>query len=133
MHVPIKNTPDVGDLVSFPTTFDDDDTITIEGVAVELADVGDPDEIPAKAFLDQNHPNPFNPSTIIRYGLPSGMSVRLNVYTLMGEPVRVLFDGRQEAGIYYYDLSADDLPSGTYFYRMETPEGMLTRRMTVAK
>jgi hypothetical protein len=133
-RVTVQDTPEVdSDLRTFPTTFDDIDTITLGEVAVQLADVGDPDEIPAKAFLDQNYPNPFNPSTVIRYGLPNAMNVRMSIHTLLGEPVRLLFDGRQEAGIYYYDCSAEELPSGTYFYRLETPDGMLTRRMTVAK
>jgi hypothetical protein len=91
------------------------------------------DELPSKPFLDQNYPNPFNPSTMIRYGLPSDMRARMTVYTLLGKPIKVLFDERQASGIHYYDFSAADLPSGVYFYRLETPGGTLTRRMTISK
>jgi hypothetical protein len=130
-HVTIRNTPDVGDLRKFQTTFDGETiTLTLDDVS---SVVGDMDELPSKPFLDQNYPNPFNPSTMIRYGLPSDMRARMTVYTLLGKPIKVLFDERQESGVHYYDFSAADLPSGVYFYRLETPGGTLTRRMTISK
>jgi hypothetical protein len=88
---------------------------------------------PERMFLDQNFPNPFNPTTMIRYGVPVETNVKLTIYTLLGTPIRILVDERQEAGIYEYDFSALDLPSGAYFYRLQTPLGTLTRRMTVSK
>ncbi|MBS1911620.1 MAG: T9SS type A sorting domain-containing protein [Bacteroidetes bacterium] len=89
--------------------------------------------IPARVFLDQNYPNPFNPSTLIRFGLPEGSYVRLTIHTLLGTPVKVVVDGWQDAGVYVLDFSAQDLPSGVYFYRLETDFGTLTRRMTISK
>ncbi len=90
-------------------------------------------EIPNRMFLDQNYPNPFNPSTMIRYGVPSETMVRLTVHTLLGNEIKVLVDERQEAGTYMFDFAALDLPSGAYFYRLQTPLGTLTRRMTISK
>ncbi|MCE7933375.1 MAG: T9SS C-terminal target domain-containing protein [Chlorobi bacterium CHB2] len=89
--------------------------------------------VPERLFLDQNFPNPFNPTTMIRYGIPVETNVKLTIYTLLGTPIRVLVDERQEGGIYEYDFSAIDLPSGAYFYRLQTSLGTLTRRLTVSK
>jgi hypothetical protein len=130
-HITKQNTPDVGDVKKFPATYDGGNTVTIQ--LATTVGVDDIDEIPEKPFLDQNYPNPFNPSTIIRYGLADASPVRLTVHTLLGNQVRVLLDQRQDAGVYYYDFSAVDLPSGIYFYRLQTPAGTLTRRMTVTK
>lgn len=97
------------------------------------ADIRGEAPAPERLFLDQNFPNPFNPTTMIRYGVPVETNVKLTIHTLLGTPVRILVDERQEAGIYEYDFSALDLPSGAYFYRLQTPLGTLTRRMTVSK
>jgi len=90
-------------------------------------------EIPDRLFLDQNYPNPFNPTTMIRYGLPSETHVRLTVHTILGTQIKTLIDETQAAGTYVFDFAALDLPSGSYFYRLQTPMGTLTRRMTISK
>jgi hypothetical protein len=61
------------------------------------------------------------------------MRARMTIYTLLGKPIKVLFDERQDAGVHFYYFSAADLPSGVYFYRLETTGGTLTRRMTISK
>ena len=70
--------------------------------------------------LEQNYPNPFNPSTKINYNLPSGSLVKLNVYNILGQEVEILFYGFQNAGKHYEIFNAHNLPSGIYFYRLET-------------
>lgn len=102
-------------------------TAPVSAVAAES------DEIPTRMFLDQNFPNPFRPSTMIRYGLPGGSRVRLTVHTLIGSRIRVLVDQWQDAGVYTFDLVANDLPPGAYFYRLQTDYGTVTRRMIVAR
>lgn len=88
---------------------------------------------PARLFLEQNYPNPFNPSTMIRYGVPNSMRVKLTVHTLLGSQIRVLVDQWQDAGTYTFDFVAADLPSGAYFYRLQTDMGTITRRMIISK
>jgi len=90
-------------------------------------------DAPATAFLDQNFPNPFNPSTRIRYGNPIAGRVVLTVYSLVGRPVVTLVDGWHEPGTYGVEFVASELPSGVYFYRLHTDAGTITRRMTVSK
>lgn len=135
-HVPKANTPDVGNLRSFPTLFDEaSGTVTIQNVleTPETSGIGEYATMPEKTFLDQNYPNPFNPTTLIRYGLPNESRVRLTVHSLLGTQLSVMVDQVQEAGVYTYDFSAQDLPSGIYFYRLQTDMGTFTRRMTVSK
>jgi hypothetical protein len=105
--------------------------ITLEQV-LNAASV-DANELPTRLFMDQNYPNPFNPSTMIRYGLPAGTNVKLSIHSLLGNEIKVVLDGWQDAGTYTLDLSAQDLPSGVYFYRLQTEIGTLTRRMTISK
>jgi hypothetical protein len=106
--------------------------VTLEKVLL-AADAAKTSAIPSKLFLDQNYPNPFNPSTMIRYGLPVQSNVKITVHTLLGNQLKVALDGVQDAGTYTFDFSAEDLPSGIYFYRLQTDMGTLTRRMTISK
>lgn len=76
-------------------------------------------EIPEKFSLQQNYPNPFNPSTTIRYSVPAESRIKITVYNLLGEEVRVLFDASVRAGNYETVFNAGNLSSGVYFYSLE--------------
>jgi hypothetical protein len=133
-HIEKDGTPPVGNLRSFPAFFDEaEGEIRIEEVLATTTAVGVVDGVPAKLVLEQNYPNPFNPSTLIRYGLPANTRVKLTVHTLLGNQIKVLVDETQDAGFYVYDFAALDLPSGAYFYRLQTSTGSLTRRMVLSK
>ncbi len=104
-----------------------------------LTDVGVGDT-PADPFrLEQNHPNPFNPRTTISFDLPRGMPVTLNVYDLAGRLVVVLLDdlmasaGRNEVVWRGRDQAGRQLPSGTYFYRLEAGGYVEKKRMTMLR
>ena len=79
------------------------------------------DNLPKTYELLGNYPNPFNPSTTIRYALPSPSRVKLTVFTLLGQRVSEVVNEDQDAGIYDYRLNelAEDRSSGLYFYRMD--------------
>jgi hypothetical protein len=83
--------------------------------------------------LAANFPNPFNPATTIEFSLEAPAQVRLLVYDLLGREVQRLLDAPLEAGVHQVRFEAGDLPSGTYFYRIETPQSSLVRRMTLLK
>jgi hypothetical protein len=74
--------------------------------------------VPAGFVLEQNSPNPFNPSTTIRYGLPVRAQVTMTVFNALGQQVALLRDGMQDAGFHDVRFDARGLPSGVYFCRM---------------
>ncbi len=83
--------------------------------------------------LEQNFPNPFNPSTSIRYTLPRSARVDLEVFNILGERVSRLVREEQARGGHQTTFDAGGLPSGIYFCRLRTAEGVLTRRMVLAR
>ncbi|MDZ4698577.1 MAG: T9SS type A sorting domain-containing protein [Rhodothermales bacterium] len=80
-----------------------------------------------------NYPNPFNPTTTIRFALADAQSIRLRVFDAVGREVRVLIDGALEAGVYDVEFQAGDLASGLYLYRLETEAGVQVRPMILMK
>ena len=72
---------------------------------------------PGRFELFDNYPNPFNPSTIIRYGLPERSKVRLQIYDMLGRAIETLVDQEQEARFFEYTWRAH-VPSGIYFCRL---------------
>lgn len=90
-------------------------------------------ELPSQFALSQNYPNPFNPATNISYTLKSDGKVRLTVYDLLGREVAVLVNGVQNAGTYTVTFSGLDLPSGIYFYNLESSGGSFAKKMALVK
>ena len=89
--------------------------------------------IPAAFVLEQNHPNPFNPSTTIRYGLPSRSRVSLTVFTVLGQKVAELVNGEEEAGYHEVKFDAGSLASGVYFYRLQAGYFVEARRLLLLR
>jgi len=85
------------------------------------------------AELEQNFPNPFNPSTIIRYHLSEPSYVRLDIFDLVGTRVATLVDEPKEQGSYDVLFNADNLASGIYLYRIFTDQHVQTRKMLLIK
>jgi hypothetical protein len=83
--------------------------------------------------LAQNHPNPFNPSTVINYQLPMNSVVTLKVYDAIGREVATLVNGMQEAGEHAASFNASHLPSGLYFYSLQTKNFNATKKMLLVK
>ncbi len=94
----------------------------------------------AKEFeLSQNYPNPFNPSTTIKYELGKVETVNLSIYDVSGQLVRTLVNNaRQSAGSFsvIWDGKSDIgsvMPSGVYFYRLQTETASMARKMVMIK
>ncbi len=83
--------------------------------------------------LDQNYPNPFNPSTTIRYTLARRGQVSLDVYNVVGELVRNLVRGTQEAGSYQLRFDGSNLASGVYFCRLVAGGAVQTKRLMLLR
>ncbi|HEX9657567.1 MAG TPA: T9SS type A sorting domain-containing protein [Bacteroidota bacterium] len=88
---------------------------------------------PADFELNQNYPNPFNPTTTISYRLQVGGTVLLRVYSMTGEDVAVLVNELQSAGEHSVTFDAGDLPSGTYFYRLQLGKFAQTKKLVVLR
>ncbi len=89
--------------------------------------------LPAAAVLDQNAPNPFNPSTTIRFATAAAGHVSLVVFDLRGRRVAALVDGPRPAGEHAVAFDGRGLASGTYVYRLVTRDRTLTRTMQLVK
>ena len=83
--------------------------------------------------LAQNYPNPFNPNTNIKFSLTEPGNVKLIIYNLLGEKVKVLVDEFRQPGTFETTFNASRLSSGTYFYRLETPNYVDVKKMLLLK
>jgi hypothetical protein len=92
-----------------------------------------PSEVAGTFELDQNFPNPLNPSTIIVYSLPAAGDVTLRVFDVLGREVTTLVQGSKQAGKHTIEWNAQGLSSGVYFYRLEAGNHVATRKMVVLK
>jgi hypothetical protein len=90
--------------------------------------------IPVTFNLYQNFPNPFNPSTTIKYDLPKDVSVNIRIYDLLGREVAVLAkDEFKKAGRYEINWNASNMASGVYIYRIEAGDYKSTKKMVLIK
>jgi len=88
---------------------------------------------PSHFALGQNYPNPFNPSTQIEFRIPETGNVKLAVYNLVGEEVALLVNGQVEAGVHEVTFNADNLPSGAYFYKLQSGSKVEVKKMLLTK
>jgi hypothetical protein len=103
------------------------------------SDVGDGGQrLPAQFSLEQNQPNPFNPTTTIAFALPKAADVTIEVYNVLGQKVRTLLDNHLPAG--YHSVVFDgrdgqnaELASGVYLYRIKTDTHTDAKKMILMK
>jgi hypothetical protein len=88
---------------------------------------------PTDFSLGENYPNPFNPTTEIRFQIPEFSKVTLKIYDLLGKEVATLVNETKPAGDYTVQWNASGFASGTYIARLTTPNGVFTRRMALIK
>ena len=88
---------------------------------------------PTDFVLEQNYPNPFNPSTSIKYGVAVKSHIVMKVFNALGSEVAILINEEKPAGSYEVELDAANLPSGIYFYRLQTGDFIETKKMMLLK
>jgi len=94
--------------------------------------------LPNKIYLYQNHPNPFNPVTTLRYNLPEDALVDIIIYDLMGRIVNNLVSSQQNAGYKSIQWNATNntgqpVSAGLYFYTIQAGEFTQTKKMILLK
>jgi beta-galactosidase len=90
-------------------------------------------QIPKQYLLMQNYPNPFNPVTEIRFQLPESTIVKIMLFNLRGQLIRKLINEERSAGEHQIFLNAHGLPSGIYFYEMNTENFRQSRKMVLIR
>ena len=95
--------------------------------------ISDDAPIASRYELGQNYPNPFNPITHIRFNIPETGNTKLTVFNMMGEAVANLVNGVVSAGGHTVSWNAANMPTGVYFYRMESGNFTQTRKLLLVK
>ena len=121
---------DLADLRTVPLA------VTTDGSGHFTLSLGGSAALPQQFALGANYPNPFNPSTIIPYQLPTTMHVRLEVFNILGQQLATLVAGERSGGVHTARWDATDaagqaLAAGVYFYRLSGDGVHVTRRMVL--
>ena len=95
--------------------------------------ISDDAPIASRYELGQNYPNPFNPITHIRFNIPETGNTKLTVFNMMGETVANLVNGVVSAGGHTVSWNAANMPTGVYFYRLESGNFTQTRKLLLVK
>jgi len=111
------------------------DIVGEEMVTTFVAQGPNGDAVPTGFSLYDNYPNPFNPTTIIRYQIPAGSNVSIRVFDMLGREVGTLLNEYKNAGIGFvqFDASRYHISSGVYFYRIQAGQYVQTKKMILVK
>ncbi|MDP2364265.1 MAG: T9SS type A sorting domain-containing protein [Ignavibacteria bacterium] len=102
--------------------------INVTGVDEELVGLR-----PETFALYSNYPNPFNPTTKIRYAISQTAFTSLKVYSILGQEVATLINEEKTPGVYEVNFSGLNLTSGTYIYKLQSGDFTVTRKMLLLK
>ena len=86
-----------------------------------------------KNYLYQNFPNPFNSTTTIKYSLTENTNIKLKLYDILGNELKILDEGWRKSGEYSIEISTDKLTSGVYFYQLISDKNTITRKFLLLK
>jgi hypothetical protein len=125
-----------GELVGW-ASFQDKNNVLMGVNLVGFKDVGDID-FPGPPVADSfeligNYPNPFNNGTVIQYNVPEPGQVQITVHDILGREVMELYNGGTSPGLHEVRFEAGSLASGLYFYRMQSPGGIQSKKMLLVK
>ena len=81
----------------------------------------------------QNYPNPFNPVTVIKFDIQKSSDVKISIYNILGQEVKILVNKNMQPGEYKVAFDASDLASGVYFYKLESSSYTETKKMVLIK
>ncbi|MGB5530662.1 MAG: T9SS type A sorting domain-containing protein [Ignavibacteriaceae bacterium] len=103
-------------------------TSPFEPVSVEKVTIQ-----PTEFLLLNNYPNPFNPSTKIKYSIPQTSNLVIKVFDILGNEIETLVNEEKPAGTYELTWNAVNLPSGVYFYQLKAGSFINTKKMVLIR
>ncbi len=106
---------------------------TVLNVVMGSNYIGDTDHLPGVFEIKQNYPNPFNPLTKINYTIPKRTFVTLKIYDLLGNLIESLVNEEKSTGKYEIIFNGSNLPSGIYFYQMQSGKFISTKKLILLK
>ena len=89
--------------------------------------------IPDNYVIERPYPNPFNPTTTVKFGLPEDAEVTLRIYDLNGRMIDELTQGYKTAGYHSFQWNADNLASGVYFVNLISKDFVSTQKLMLLK
>ncbi len=101
--------------------------------AVSVNEFGKKSEPLGTVQLFHNYPNPFNPTTVINFSLPTSQNIKIEVFNVLGEKVSTLINKPMSAGIHKYEFNASKLNSGLYLYRLTAENFVQVKKMMLLK
>ncbi|NQT34861.1 T9SS type A sorting domain-containing protein [bacterium] len=111
-----------------------DNPLVVSARCISLLRIEDGRSLKTREFsLHQNFPNPFNSTTTIRYSLPYPSYVSLQVYNLSGQLINTLFEGYRQAGFHSAKLTANNLPTGLYFVRLNASDKVFMQKVMLIR
>lgn len=111
----------------------DGEEIIINDNSINKLVVNITETLPVTYNLEQNFPNPFNPTTTIRFAIPEANIVTLKVYNTIGEEVATLVNEKKEIGSYSINFNSSNLASGIYLYKLQAGDFVQTKKMILMK
>ncbi|MBN1782262.1 T9SS type A sorting domain-containing protein [bacterium] len=117
-------------------TYTTDGLYVLTGLVVSpetASDASGAEAIPRVFALMQNQPNPFNPSTAIRFSVPVNCDVRIVIYDILGKEVETLTEGTRTPGTYIVQWNAGSCPNGIYLLRMQAADFVESRKLLLSK
>lgn len=113
------------------------DSLIIDNLVISypeiISSVENKNILPNKFHVYQNFPNPFNPTTTIKFNLPKNDNVSLKIYNILGEQVSDLLNEELKSGEYSVLFDGSELSSGIYFYRLKTNNSISIKKMILLK
>lgn len=91
------------------------------------------ENIPTEYVLYNNYPNPFNPTTKIRFAIPEASNVTLTIFNMLGQEVMTLVDEHKQAGSYVHEFNASNYASGIYIYSLKAGQYIEQKKMLFMK
>ncbi|MEE9430399.1 MAG: T9SS type A sorting domain-containing protein, partial [Melioribacteraceae bacterium] len=98
-----------------------------------VVDIQEEEQLPTEYVLYNNYPNPFNPTTTIKYSIKNSSDVKLFVYDILGREVKRLVNTQQNSGTYHINFNASEFASGVYFYRLQAGDFSTTKKLILLK